>query len=200
MKFPEWLKPALYGAVAGAVAISIAGFSWGGWVTGSSAREMAADQASLEVVAALVPVCVEQSRLGSERHSHSRESEGRDQLQARRDAHEDRMGYHAGLDRSRSQRGESLHGQAGRAVLTRPTPAGSLPHVLRAADARRRHFRNGCCVTCAGTLPVLQTWRGRCGCAACFPWPGPSMAWRKSLEQSAAPSSAGGPRALETTG
>ena len=63
MKFPEWLKPALYGAVAGAVAISIAGFSWGGWVTGSSAREMAADQAKLEVVAALVPVCVEQSRV-----------------------------------------------------------------------------------------------------------------------------------------
>ena len=63
MKFPEWLKPAFYGAVAGAEAISIAGFSWGGWVTGSSAREMAADQAKLEVVAALVPVCVEQSRL-----------------------------------------------------------------------------------------------------------------------------------------
>lgn len=33
-----------------------------GWVTGGSAREMAADQARLEVVAALVPVCVEQSR------------------------------------------------------------------------------------------------------------------------------------------
>jgi len=62
MKLPEWLKPAVYGAVAGAVAISIAGFSWGGWVTGGSAREMAADQARLEVVAALVPVCVEQSR------------------------------------------------------------------------------------------------------------------------------------------
>jgi hypothetical protein len=62
MKLPEWLKPAIYGAVAGAVAISIAGFSWGGWVTGGSAREMAADRARLEVVAALVPVCVEQSR------------------------------------------------------------------------------------------------------------------------------------------
>jgi hypothetical protein len=61
MKFPEWLKPAVYGAVAGAVAISITGFSWGGWMTGGSAREMAADQARLEVVAALVPVCVEQS-------------------------------------------------------------------------------------------------------------------------------------------
>jgi hypothetical protein len=62
MQFPEWLKPALFGGVAGAVAISIAGFSWGGWVTGGSAREMAADQARLEVVAALVPVCVEQSK------------------------------------------------------------------------------------------------------------------------------------------
>ena len=61
MNVPEWLKPAVYGAVAGAVAISIAGFSWGGWVTGGSAREMAADQARFEVVAALVPVCVEQS-------------------------------------------------------------------------------------------------------------------------------------------
>jgi alpha/beta superfamily hydrolase len=63
MQIPEWLKPALYGAVAGAIAISIAGFSWGGWVTGGSAQKMATDQARLEVVAALVPVCVEQSRL-----------------------------------------------------------------------------------------------------------------------------------------
>jgi hypothetical protein len=62
MQLPEWLKPALYGAVAGAVALSIIGFSWGGWVTARSAREMAADQARLEVVEALVPVCVEQSR------------------------------------------------------------------------------------------------------------------------------------------
>ena len=63
MKSPERLKPAIYGAIAGAVAISIAGFSWGGWVTGGSAREMAADQARQEVVAALVPVCLEQSRV-----------------------------------------------------------------------------------------------------------------------------------------
>lgn len=62
MQTPEWLKPAVYGAVAGGVVIAIAGFSWGGWVTGGSARKMATDQARLEVVAALVPVCVEQSR------------------------------------------------------------------------------------------------------------------------------------------
>ena len=63
MKFPEWLKPALYGAAVGAIAIAVAGFSWGGWVTGGSAQKMATDQARLEVVAALVPICVEQSRL-----------------------------------------------------------------------------------------------------------------------------------------
>jgi len=58
---PEWLKPGLYGAAAGAAALAIVGFSWGGWVTGSTAEKMASEQARLEVVAALVPVCVEQS-------------------------------------------------------------------------------------------------------------------------------------------
>jgi hypothetical protein len=58
---PEWLKPAVVGAVGGAVAIAIVGFSWGGWVTGGTARDMANDQARMEVVAALVPICIEQS-------------------------------------------------------------------------------------------------------------------------------------------
>ncbi len=34
MKFPTWLKPALFGAAGGAIALAIVGFSWGGWVTG----------------------------------------------------------------------------------------------------------------------------------------------------------------------
>jgi hypothetical protein len=34
----------------------------GGWITGGSERKMAADQVRLEVVAALAPVSVEQSR------------------------------------------------------------------------------------------------------------------------------------------
>ena len=62
MKTPEWLKPALYGAVAGAAVLAVAGFSWGGWVTGATAAKLASNQARLEVVAALVPICVEQSR------------------------------------------------------------------------------------------------------------------------------------------
>lgn len=57
----EWLKPRLYGAVVGAVALATVGFTWGGWVTGGTAKEMAADQAKLEVVAALVPICIQQS-------------------------------------------------------------------------------------------------------------------------------------------
>jgi len=58
---PEWLKPRVYGAVVGAAALSIVGFSWGGWVTGGTAQQMAADQAKLDVIAALVPICMEQS-------------------------------------------------------------------------------------------------------------------------------------------
>lgn len=62
MNIPEWLKPALYGAAAGAVALAIVGFSWGGWVTGATAKQMAENHARLEVVAALVPICIEQSK------------------------------------------------------------------------------------------------------------------------------------------
>jgi dienelactone hydrolase len=61
MKTPEWLKPGLQGAAVGAVALAIVGFSWGGWVTGGTAQKMASEQARLEVVAALVPICLEQS-------------------------------------------------------------------------------------------------------------------------------------------
>lgn len=62
MNIPGWLKPGLHGAAAGAVALAIVGFSWGGWVTGGTAKQMASDQAKLEVVAALVPICLEQSK------------------------------------------------------------------------------------------------------------------------------------------
>ena len=61
MNIPKSLKPGLFGAAAGAAALAIIGFSAGGWVTGSSAAKMASSQAQLEVVAALVPICMEQS-------------------------------------------------------------------------------------------------------------------------------------------
>jgi hypothetical protein len=62
MQPPEWLKPGLYGAACGAVALAVIGFSWGGWVTGGTARTMAADQSKAEVVTALSLICVDQSK------------------------------------------------------------------------------------------------------------------------------------------
>ncbi|TYC80107.1 hypothetical protein FMN63_02405 [Stappia sp. BW2] len=67
MNIPEWVKPAAYGVVIGAIAVSIAGFSWGGWVTGGTAAKMASTSSHDKVIAALVPVCVGQSRSDDER-------------------------------------------------------------------------------------------------------------------------------------
>jgi hypothetical protein len=60
MNLPEWLKPGLMGAAAGAAVLAYVGFSWGGWVTGGTAEKLASEQAQLEVVAALVPICLDQ--------------------------------------------------------------------------------------------------------------------------------------------
>ena len=54
-----WLKPAVWGAIIGAVATMIIGFSWLGWVLGSTAATMAQQRADSAVVAALTPICVE---------------------------------------------------------------------------------------------------------------------------------------------
>ena len=58
MKFPPETKPALFGAVGGAIALALYGFVWGGWVTGTSAERTAKQRADTAVVAALTPVCV----------------------------------------------------------------------------------------------------------------------------------------------
>ena len=62
MQTPEWLKPGLYGAACGAIALAVVGFNWGGWVTGGTARAMATDQSRTDVVAALSLICVDQSK------------------------------------------------------------------------------------------------------------------------------------------
>ena len=53
-----WLKPAVSGAIVGAVATMIIGFSWMGWVLGSTAERMAAERTNSAVVVALTPACV----------------------------------------------------------------------------------------------------------------------------------------------
>ncbi len=63
MKTPEWITPAvLYGAVGGALALAIIGFTWGGWVTSATAKRMAENASVNAVVAAMTPYCVAQSK------------------------------------------------------------------------------------------------------------------------------------------
>jgi hypothetical protein len=62
MKIPAWLKPGAIGVVLGAVVLAIIGFTWGGWVTGSSAKDMASTEAASDVAAALTPYCVADSK------------------------------------------------------------------------------------------------------------------------------------------
>jgi hypothetical protein len=66
MKFPTNTKPLLWGAVIGAAACMIIGFSWGGWVTGGTARKDAATAAHDAVVVALAPICAAQYRAQSD--------------------------------------------------------------------------------------------------------------------------------------
>jgi hypothetical protein len=58
MAIDKQIKPALWGAVAGAVAISVIGFSSLGWTLQSTAEEMADQRAGAAVVDALTPICV----------------------------------------------------------------------------------------------------------------------------------------------
>ena len=67
MTTSEWLKPGIYGTLFGAAFVGIVGFSWGGWMTGSDAEEMADKMAREKVIAALVPVCLEKYRTDNER-------------------------------------------------------------------------------------------------------------------------------------
>lgn len=62
LKFPPQTKPALWGGVGGVVLCAILGFTWGGWVTGATAREEAAESAHDARVAALAPVCAQRFR------------------------------------------------------------------------------------------------------------------------------------------
>lgn len=58
MRTPIWIKPAIWGGIAGGIATIVIGFSWGGWMLPSGAERIA----SQAVTEALVPVCVSQSR------------------------------------------------------------------------------------------------------------------------------------------
>jgi hypothetical protein len=59
MNLPPSLRPAIWGMVIGAAAISVLGFSSFGWTLGSTAERMARERAQTAVVGALAPICVE---------------------------------------------------------------------------------------------------------------------------------------------
>ncbi|SRR6266511_992274 len=48
MHVPQWVKPACWGVVVGALGIMILGFAWGGWVLGSTAERMAKERVCVE--------------------------------------------------------------------------------------------------------------------------------------------------------
>ena len=58
MATPEWVKPAVWGVVGGAIGAMIVGFVWGGWVTGGTAEEMVSTGAESAIVQAFTPLCV----------------------------------------------------------------------------------------------------------------------------------------------
>jgi hypothetical protein len=60
MKVHPGVKPAVWGAVVGAVAFTVVGFSSLGWTLGSTAEKMGNQRAETAVVAALTPICVDQ--------------------------------------------------------------------------------------------------------------------------------------------
>ena len=59
MRIPPWVKPGVWGIVIGAVAMMIIGFSWGGWVLGSTAESLANERANSALVTAFAPMCVD---------------------------------------------------------------------------------------------------------------------------------------------
>ena len=67
MQVPATVKPAAWGFVVGAVAMTIAGF-WGfNWTTAGTAERMSKERADAAVVSALVPFCVAKAEQDSDR-------------------------------------------------------------------------------------------------------------------------------------
>jgi hypothetical protein len=62
MKLTPKVESTLWGAVGGAAILAFVGFTFGGWVTGGKANELAQQKADKAVVAVLAPICVDKFR------------------------------------------------------------------------------------------------------------------------------------------
>jgi len=60
MKIPAKTEPFLWGMGAGAIALAIIGFNWGGWVTGTTAMERSGARVELAKIEMLTTLCVAQ--------------------------------------------------------------------------------------------------------------------------------------------
>ena len=58
MNVPGWMQPVIFGVVGGAIAATVVGFVWGGWVTGGTAIKMESASAEAAIIQAFTPLCV----------------------------------------------------------------------------------------------------------------------------------------------
>lgn len=63
LKVPAETRPFVWGAVVGAAVAMIAGFGFGGWVTGGTSSRIATNASDAAVVAALAPICVSRFKM-----------------------------------------------------------------------------------------------------------------------------------------
>ncbi|MFQ6018039.1 MAG: hypothetical protein ACE5KF_07565 [Kiloniellaceae bacterium] len=87
----EKIKLGLWGAAGGAIILAIIGFTWGGWVTGGTAREMAQEMADVAVVGRLAPICVEQFNQDSQKNQRLEELKKEDSW--KRDEYVENQGW-----------------------------------------------------------------------------------------------------------
>ena len=62
MKNAQWVKPAVGGAIVGAIATMAVGFTFGGWITGGTSERLITSNMSDGIALALRPYCLEKSK------------------------------------------------------------------------------------------------------------------------------------------
>ena len=74
----EKIKPILWGAVGGAIALAVIGFNWGGWVTSGTAEARARETAATAVAERLGAICVAQFNRDTAKSQKLIEMKGKD--------------------------------------------------------------------------------------------------------------------------
>ena len=99
----------LQGACAGALATVLVGFGWGGWMLGSTAKQMAVKDTSTALVAVLAPMCADKFRAAPRPRELGRVQESQ-HVAARHLPSEGRLGHVSGPDvaRSRHRNGKDI--------------------------------------------------------------------------------------------